>query len=440
MTTKTVTIPHLGRVEGHGGIRVTLADTRVTDVNMDIHEGSRYYEKLLVGKNFRDVQGIITRVCAICSADHTVAALAALESALGVHVDERTSVLRGLLLRGAAIESHALHVFALALPDFLGFDSVMSMAERFPDEVAFALRLKQLGNSIQSIVGGRAVHPINTLVGGFGKLPPHRTIEELRRELTQAMDPLLGAVEMAASIDVPEWAARRTLFMALRPAGSNFGFRGDVICTSDGAEYDVGAYRDTIREFTVEHSHARHAALDTGETYMVGSLARLKLWGDRLGGAAAKTRDVLFPDGVVDNVLLNTRAQLVETVYSVESAIQFCDSYLALDEVEAELQQVEERAGTGIGAIEAPRGTLFHEYELDGDGTVTAANVVTPTAQNLANIECDLRNSGDRLQMEGAVPDAQLKRGFEMIARAYDPCISCSVHVARVNHRDDDEP
>jgi sulfhydrogenase subunit alpha len=428
---RTVTIPHLGRVEGHGGIRVTLTDARVTEVNMDIHEGSRYYEKLLVGKDFHDVQGIITRVCAICSADHTVAALAALENALGLRPSKRTSALRGLLLRGAAIESHALHVFALALPDFLGFDSMMAMAERFPDEVAFALRLKQLGNHIQAVIGGRAVHPINTLVGGFGKLPSHRTIESLRRDLAAVLDPLLGSVETVSSIDVPEWAAQQTLFVALRPRGSDFGFRGDVICTSSGAEYSIDAYRDSVREFTVEHSTARHSALESGETYMVGSLARLRLWGDRLGGVAEQSLGVLFPNGVADNVLLNTRAQLAETVYGVESAIQFCDSYLALEEIDSDLQEVEARAGRGVGAIEAPRGTLFHEYELDDDGRVISANVVTPTAQNLANVERDLRNSGDRLLQTAGASDTELKRSFEMIARAYDPCISCSVHVVR---------
>jgi len=433
VTLRTVTIPHLGRVEGHGGIHVTLEGTRVADVNLDIHEGSRYYEKLLLGKHFRDVQGIITRVCAICSADHTVAALAALENALGVPVSDRTRALRGLLLRGAAIESHALHVFALALPDFLGFDSIMGLAERYPDEVAFALRLKQLGNHIQAVIGGRAVHPINTLVGGFGKLPSHREVESLRRELDSAMEPLLGAVEMVASIDIPDWAERNTLFVALRPTRDDFGFRGDVICTSNGEEYPVEAYRDTVREFTVEHSTARHAALESGDTYMVGSLARLGLWGDRLEGAAAQAFEALFPAGVTGNVLFNTRAQVVELVYCLESALQFCDSYLGLEEIASELQTVEEGAGRGIGAIEAPRGTLFHEYVLDKEGRVSAANVVTPTAQNLANIERDLRSSGDRLQRHGTVSDGELKHGFEMVARAYDPCISCSVHLLRIN-------
>ncbi len=433
MRARTVTIPHLGRVEGHGGIHVTLTGPRVTDVDMDIHEGSRYYEKLLVGRDFRDVQGIITRVCAICSADHTVAALAALENALGVSVSERTRLLRGLLLRGAAIESHALHVFALALPDFLGCDSIMGLAERYPNEVMFGLRLKQLGNHIQSVIGGRAVHPINTLVGGFGKLPSHREIAELRSNLEAVRGPLAGVVEMVSAIEVPDWAAQETLFLALRPARPAFGFRGDTICTSAGVEFPVAGYRDAVREFTVEHSTARHAALESGETYMVGSLARLKLWGDRLEGAAAHALEVLFPSGVVDNILLNTRAQVVEAVHCVESAITLCGAYLAVDEIGTEIHRVEPCAGRGIGAIEAPRGTLFHEYEIDDDGTVVAANVVTPTAQNLANIERDIRHSGERLQGARGASDGALQRGFEMVARAYDPCISCSVHLARVD-------
>ncbi len=430
--TEIITISHLGRVEGHGGIRVTVEGDRVADVNMDIHEGSRYYEQLLVGKHFLDVQGIITRVCAICSADHTVAALEALEKALGIDESPRTAVLRGLLLRGAAIESHALHIFALALPDFLGFDSVMAMAGRFPEEVRFALRLKQLGNHIQTVIGGRAVHPINTLVGGFGRLPSHKVIEGLRRDLEAVVAPLMGAVELVASIEVPDWADRPALFVALRPREPGFGFRGDQICTSEGAQYAAVDYRDTVCEFTVEHSRASHAALESGETYMVGSLARLKLWGDRLGGRASQAFHQLFVDGVPDNVLFNTRAQMVETVFCVESAIEWCEDYLALDEVESELHPVEARAGRGISAVEAPRGTLFHEYELDDEGYVIAANVITPTAQNLANVEQDLRGSGDRLLETAGLADGTLERSLEMIARAYDPCISCSVHVQRL--------
>jgi sulfhydrogenase subunit alpha len=430
---KTITIPHLGRVEGHGGIFVKIVGRNVHEVNLDIFEGSRYYEALLKGRNYQDVQGIITRVCAICSAHHTVAALHALERALDVPETKRTGLLRGLLVVGGTIESHALHVFALALPDFLGYDSVISMASAYPKEVAFALKLKQMGNRLQELVGGRAVHPINTLVGGFGRLPSRETLRSVRMSLAGATDPLMGFVEVAAGLPVPEYAAQPTVYLALRPHEEAYRFRGVSICTSQGGEYPIENYRDVVREFTVEHSHAKHSALASGETYMVGSLARLKLWGHLLEGKAKEAFERLFPRGVQDNILLNNWAQLVELVHCIQRGMQICDILMEMPEAESELADYPVKAGRGVGAVEVPRGTLFHEYELDDEGRVVSANVITPTAQNLANVERDMRSAVESLlAQDDQIEDSQLKVSLEMVARAYDPCISCSVHVTRV--------
>ena len=432
MSRRTVVIPHLGRVEGHGGIFVRIEGNRVAQVEMDIFEGSRYYEALLKGKHFQEVQGIITRICAICSASHTVTALQALENALGVKVSERVHDLRGLLLLGATIESHALHVFALALPDFLGYESVLAMAGDYREEVVQALRLKQLGNKIQDLIGGRAVHPVNTLVGGFGKLPRHRELESLAKELEQALPVLDRFVDLAASIPLPQVKPGPTVYVALRPYVEAFRFRGVSLCTSRGEEYPLEAYREVIREFTVEHSHAKHAALEAGTTYMVGSLARLKLWGHYLTGRAKAAWTRLIPDPGDDNPLLNNWAQLVELVHSVERALEICQELLGQPEEARDMVDYQVRAGRGIGAIEVPRGTLFHEYELDEAGRVAAANVITPTAQNLANLERDLRAAAEAALAPGAgLADKELKLRLEMVARAYDPCISCSVHLVR---------
>jgi sulfhydrogenase subunit alpha len=431
---RTITIPHLGRIEGHGGIFLKVVDDRILEVNMDIHEGSRFYEALLVGKHFLEVQGIITRVCAICSADHTVAALMALENAVGITETERVRRLRGLLLLGAAIESHSLHVFALALPDFLGVDSVLAMAENYPAEVTSALQLKRLGNRVQSLIGGRPVHPINTVVGGFGKLPSHRQLAELRDELAGAVDSAMRFVDLAGTLEVPTWSAEATVFMALRPDDPAYRFRGTTICTSRGEEFPASSYREVVREYVVEHSHAKHAALASGETYMVGALARMWLLSDRLRGRAREAFERLFPEGVQSNILLNNWAQLVEIVHCLERGCALCDELLGMPEEAREAADFEVRAGRGVAAVEVPRGILFHEYEIDADGKVVAANVVTPTAQNLANVERDLRAAAQNLLPTGPPGgDAELQRDLEMVARAYDPCISCSVHVVRAD-------
>jgi sulfhydrogenase subunit alpha len=425
---RTITLSHLGRVEGHGAIRLRIAGGVVEEVKLDVLEGSRYYEALLKGKHFLEVQGIITRVCAICSASHTVAALTALEKALDVHVSPRVHDLRGLLVLGSTIESHALHVFALALPDFLGFDSVIAMAGGHRDVVSFALRLKQLGNRIQELVGGRAVHPVNTLVGGFARLPSRAALEGLRAELQATLDPLMDAVDLLAGIPVPEVPSPQAVFVALRPYEEAYRMRGDTLCTSDGRQFPAESYREVVREFAVEHSHAKHARLSSGEAYMVGALARLHLWSGLLSGRARRAFGTLFPGGVRADTMLNTWAQLVELVHCVEHADELCARLLEGDPAESEMTSYDVRPGAGVGALEAPRGTLFHEYEIDREGRVASANVVTPTAQNLVKLEGDMRSTAERLiAADAAAP--RLELSLQMLARAYDPCISCAVHV-----------
>ena len=182
---KKIKVQHLGRVEGHGGIYVEIEGGHITKVNMDIYEGSRFYEELIVGKRYDEVAGIICRVCAICSADHLLASQMATEKAFGLETSQQTYLLRGLLLHGSMIESHSLHLYALALPDLLGYNGIISMATDYPKEVSIALSLKKLGNTIQELIGGRAVHPINPIIGGFGRVPSKKELLNLKDQLEQ---------------------------------------------------------------------------------------------------------------------------------------------------------------------------------------------------------------------------------------------------------------
>jgi sulfhydrogenase subunit alpha len=424
--TRTIQVQHLARIEGHAGITVVLDGDRVERVTFDVTEGIRLFEGLLRGRHFTEVPGIVSRVCAICSHAHAITALDALEHALGLTVSPQTRRLRDLAFQGGNVESHALHFFCLALPDLVGQPGVLGLAERNPDAVRLALRLKKLGNTIQEVVGGRAVHPVNYVIGGFGRLPSTDDLVRLKDALQAGLDDCATALDLLDGIEVPAFAETPLRCAALVPEDEAFFF-GRAIRLSDGGEVPVENYRSFTHEHTVPHSHAKHS-LSQGQPYMVGALARLTLHGDRLGGRA---REAWTRAGLVvpsTNIVMNNVAQLVEMVYGVEHALEIVTDLLAHGVAHEEPVTPQVRAGEGTAATEAPRGILFHRYALDADGRITAADVITPTAQNFAHAEDQFRAA---VRARGAATDEEVRRRLEIVARAYDPCVSCSVHAIR---------
>jgi sulfhydrogenase subunit alpha len=426
--TRTITIDHLARIEGHAGITVVFDGPRVDRVECDVFEGIRLFEGLLRGRSFLDVPAIVSRVCAICSHGHTLVALQALENALGVHVSRQTRRLRDLVFQGSNIESHALHAFCLALPDFLGHPSVLSLADEHRGIVAAALRLKKLGNTIQEVVGGRAVHPVNYVLGGFGKIPTIDQLLLLRELLEKGLADCRPAVELLRHVRIPSFVEEPVRTAALVPDDEAFFF-GNTVRLSDGAEIPVEEYRSLTNEQAVAHSNAKHSAHD-GRSFMVGALARLTLNGSRIGGLAREWWNDLGPAVPSSNIVMNDLAQVIEMVYSIEHALELVASFLEHGLTEEAPATYTVRACRGVAAAEVPRGTLFHAYEMDADGWITAADVITPTAQNFANLEDQLRAT---VRDAGGVSDEILRTRLEIVARAYDPCVSCSVHLVRAN-------
>jgi len=429
---KNIAIDHLGRVEGHGGIHVEIENGHVSKVNMDIYEGSRFYEELIIGKRYDEVAGIICRVCAICSADHLLASQMATEKAFGLKVSRQTYLLRGLLLHGSMIESHALHIFALALPDLLGFNSVISMASKYPKEVSIALGLKKLGNTVQETIGGRAIHSINPIIGGFGLVPTKDQLIQLKSELEKGLENALLTVDLYEKLlPLPDFADSPTVYTALEPQEPRYSYLGDVIQTSTGDRFAVEDYRKVCHERVVSHSTAKQS-LFSNKPFMTGALARINLNHKHLQGKAKETQQRLLPELPSTNILHNNTAQLIELIHSIERSIILID-YLLEEGIHPEPPVVvKPRAGRGVGALEAPRGTLYHSYEYNEDGILVDADVITPTAQNLANAEKDLRTAVENLMTE---EKEKLHLSLEMVARAYDPCISCAVHLVTIEKK-----
>jgi len=421
---KSVVVDHLCRVEGHGGINVAIEDGKVAKVEMDIFEGARFLEALVVGRSYSEVPPILSRICAICSAVHTVVSLMAVEDAFDTELSAQTKLLRELLVQGGNIESHALHLFCLAFPDFLGCSSVFALAEDYPQEVKIGLGLKKLGNTIQETVGGRAVHPVNAVLGGFGKVPTKKRLLELKEELIKGLEGALVAVDSVASLEIPNFSECPTLYAALGSSSEEYSLFGDKVVFSNGESRKVNSYREICNETVVPHSHAKHSHFK-GLPFMVGALARVMLYGHKLNSEAKKAKEKLGLSLFTENILLNNSAQAIEIVYSLERSIQIIDELAQRGIKNENPVKIKPKASQGTAAAEAPRGTLYHSYTFDKEGRVTKADVITPTAQNLANLEKDFRASAERLVDE---PEGSLKAKLEMVARAYDPCISCSVH------------
>jgi sulfhydrogenase subunit alpha len=428
---ESIVINRVCRVEGHGGIVVDIKDGNVSDVKMNIFEGPRFFESLVVGKTYDQVAPILMRICAICSASHTVASLMAVENAFGIEVSRQTQLLRELLVQGGNIESHALHLFCLVIPDLMHHPSAVTLAADYPREVKMGLELKKLGNTIQETIGGRAIHSVNAVVGGFGKLPTKEQLLDLKEQLEKGLEQGLASFRLVSSLDIPDFCVSPNIYAVLSNNDPGYSLFGDKIILSTGNTKQVSAYKDICCEMVVPHSHAKHSRFNN-DPFMVGALARIALNGKKLSGQAREAQEKLGIDWFSGNPFHNNVAQAIELIYSIENAIEIIDELLTAGLEMEKPVDITTGPGTGTGAVEAPRGTLYHSYRFDEAGRLAEADIITPTAQNLANLEKDLR-----VCVESSIHESNesITSKLEMVVRAYDPCISCSVHLLEVNFK-----
>ena len=368
----TLRIEHLARVEGHGGVTVVLDGGAVSDVRFDVFEGARLVEALVRGRSYEDVPQILSRICAICSVAHTLTAIKATERAFGVEVTPQTELLRDLMFRGENIESHALHLFLLALPDYLGYPSATALAPDHPEAVRMALRLKQLGNTIQEIVGGRAVHPVNAIAGGFGRIPSVDQLIALRQDLSAGANDCQAAMELVASLPDAPFCHSETAFAALdAPTDYGYYLGEEVTVVADGTRTKIPAedYRSFTNEVAVRHSHAKHSSFN-GRPFMVGALARLIANRAKLDDSSLTVMEQLGLKLPSDNPMDNNKAQMVELAADVHRALELVERLLDKDIEEEPPVAVRPKAGAGTAITEAPRGILIHSYHYDDEGKV----------------------------------------------------------------------
>jgi sulfhydrogenase subunit alpha len=418
--TKTIKTDALARVEGEGAMLVRIAGGEVEEVKLNIYEPPRFFEAFLRGRGFTEVPDITARICGICPVAYQMSSVTAMEMACGVEVGGQLQALRRLLYCGEWIESHALHVFMLHAPDFLGYPSAIELARDHPDVVTSALELKKTGNELMTVVGGREVHPINVKVGGWYRAPRKRELVTLVPALERAREIALQAVKITAGFDFPDYEQDYEL-VALDHPGEYPIDRGRLV-SNHGLDIAVSEYEEHFVEEHVEWSNALHSQVIARGSYLCGPLARFALAADRLSPVARDAAKEVGLDPSERNPFKSIVVRSVELVYAADEALRIIADY---EEPDAPSVTVEPRAGVGHGCTEAPRGILYHRYEIDADGTILDANIVPPTSQNQRTIEEDLRGVVERsLDM----PDDALAIRCEQTIRNYDPCISCATH------------
>jgi len=428
---RVLEVGSLARVEGEGALRVVVEHGRVTEAKLNIYEPPRFFEALLRGRSYTEPPDITARICGICPVAYQISACRALEAACGVVVPEPIDALRRLLYCGEWIESHALHIYLLHAPDFLGYPDAIELAKDHRAVVARGLALKKVGNDLVELVGGRAIHPINVRLGGFHRSPARSEIAAFRARLETARDAALETVRWVAGFDFPEFTTPHAM-LALddpltgsrtNPGGARYPIdNGTGVVTTAGVGFPLDAFEDHVTENQVPHSTALHASLKGVGTYLTGPLARYNLAGGRLWTTAANAARNAGLTREERNPFRSVIVRAVEIVQAIEEALAIVDAYEPAD---PPFVTVEPRQGRGVGATEAPRGLLYHRYDLAADGTITAARIVPPTSQNQAAIEADLRRI---VQASLHLEDGHLTTHCEEAIRNYDPCISCSAH------------
>ncbi len=429
---RRIRVNALARVEGEGALHLTLRGGRVEEAKLAIYEPPRFYEAFLRGRDFRDVPDITARICGICPVAYQMSSCHALESAMGAsdRIDHEIRTMRNLLYCGEWIESHVLHMFLLHLPDFLGYESAISMAADHGPTVQRALRLKKTGNEIVRILAGRAVHPVGVCVGGFYAFPDPQTWAAFLPELKAGLDEMCElTLFLAEKIDYPEFEQDYE-FVALQP-DDEYPMNLGPIATSRGDRIEQADYLTLIEERHVEHSHALHAVIRGCGPYHVGPLARLNLNAERLHPRAAellpKVCDAVGHVLPWKNSFLSLPARALETVHALGLAVDILKNYRA--PVRSSVP-IKPRAGRGAAATEAPRGVLWHAYETDREGIIQSARIIPPTSQNQPQIEADLRKLAGELS---DLDDEALKLKCEQLIRNYDPCISCATHFLKLD-------
>ncbi len=414
---------YITKIEGHGVLKIHFKECRA---RLEVEEGERLFEAVLLGQDATRAPFITSRICGVCPTVHNITSIKAVENALGIEVDETTIELRKLLLSGQIVFSHLLHLFFLVLPDYYKLPSAIEIAEKAPAEYHIALNLKRISDRLLTVIGGRPIHPTTTTVGGFLKYPKKGELITLDDEIKAVLDEAADFIKIFDQISYPQ-IKQETEYLTLNNNNEYTIYDGPIV-SSNGDKFEASNYKQEIKEQIKDYATAKFGSRN-GHSVNTGALARIALMKEKLNPKAKKHSADFNPNALTHNPFNNIKAQAIELMHFLEEASKSIDNLL--DNLPEKPPQINlpklSKPTWGIAAIEAPRGTLYHAYEIDTNNKIINADIITPTVQNLTSIERDAETLLKDLKLDQKNQKVCIQE-LKMLIRAYDPCITCSVH------------
>ena len=423
---KTIRLDHITKIEGHASLSLKVRNGIVKSTKLKAFESARFFEGILKDRLWNDVSTTASRICGVCSQTHLITSTATVETAMKITPSKQTKILRELLSRAANTQSHVLHIYFLALPDLLNKSSALELADSHPNELKRALKLKKLANDLVFVVGGQEVHSLSCQIGGFSKLPNPEKLNKLKVRLKDALNDALLTVDLFSSLEFPDFS-RPVTRLALKE--ENNGIFGKVIYSDSGDKFKVTDYNDYLNEYVTDYSNSKFVELIQGEDFAVGALSRMCVNKKTLPNnikKLAKSTGLFSNSNSGSNPFMNNLAQAIEVVKDIERCIEILEELEIKDE---KPKKIVPKAGVGIIASEAPRGTLIYHYEINKLGFISKANIITPTAQNLKAIETDVTAFVPQILSKSK---QEIEIDLERLIRAYDPCVSCATHFLKL--------
>jgi len=429
-----INVHHLTRVEGHGNIVVDIAKGKIEKCQWQVPEAPRFFEAMVRGRRYDDIQTIVSRICGICSISHSLVATKAVENALGLQVSEQTDLVRHLMHYSEQLQSHVLHVGYLVAPDLFGEKSVVPLVPKATDAVKTIIKAHRVANQMSALIAGRITHPVTLTPGGMTRVPSVDELKALKKELEAIVPDLVTICQVVLSVagGLPNFT-RDTEYVSLKQTHPSYKgtlteysfYHGDITSTdlNGKADVPVSKWESVANEYVVAQSTAKWAKWHR-DSYASGALARFNNQADKISPLGKTVAGMFGLKKGCCNPFMNSVAQLAESAHVVEASLEIIDKLLTTG-TKFEKAKVTPKAGRGHAGIEAPRGILFHSYEFDKNGECVWGNCCIPTNQNHANIQLDFEKLVPEFMHEG---EDALRQKMEMLVRSYDPCVSCSTH------------